>query len=166
MKLSVKSLALSFALGFSGLCATAATPGLTFLFSDGKTISFAFENEPKITMTSTGVTVTTNDDELVPLSYTFDNITRYYFEDDVKGTTSSVGSVKAQRPVFSYADGIVSVNGLAKGERVALVSVNGATVASDKASADGSARLDVRSAQSGVYILTTGSGVSFKLLKK
>ena len=153
------------ALALSSLSAMAATPGVTFLFSNGTKASFAFVNKPVIAVTTDGLTVSATGASEV--SYSFADVQRFYFEDDI---ATAIGQVKndmsAQRPVFAYVDGVVTVSGMTAGERLAVVTINGSQVSATKADNEGNARVDLGSAPAGVYVVSTGSGVSFKLLKK
>ena len=153
------------ALALGSLSAMAATPGVTFLFSNGTKASFAFASKPKIVVGNDGISVSSSDSN--PVSYTFADVQKFYFEDDI---VTAIGQVKngvsAQRPVFTYAGGVVTVSGMTAGERLAVVTINGSQVSATKADNEGNARVDLGSAPTGLYVVSTGSGVSFKLLKK
>lgn len=160
-----KLFSLCLALLAFGSSALAATPGVTFLFTDGTKASFAFSSAPKITMTSTSIIVSAADQESA--SYEFSKVQRYYFEDDVQTAIKRVDADGAvSNPLFSYASGAVSVSGMKAGERIRVVSVSGAAVASAAADAQGSASVDLSSASAGVYVVSTDGGVSFKVIKK
>ena len=68
--------------------------------------------------------------------------------------------------MFTYVGGVVTVSGMTAGERLAVVTINGSQVSATKADNEGNARIDLSGAPNGVYVVSTGSGVSFKLLKK
>ena len=161
----MKTLIMSMALALGSLTAMAATPGVTFLFSNGTKASFAFANKPVIAVTTDGLTVSATG--VSKVSYSFADVQKFYFEDDI---VTAIGQVKndvsAQRPVFAYVDGVVAVSGMTAGERLAVVTINGSQVSATKADNEGNARVDLGSAPAGVYVVSTGSGVSFKLLKK
>ena len=161
----MKTLIMSMALALGSLTAMAATPGVTFLFSNGTKASFAFANKPVIAVTTDGLTVSATG--VSKVSYSFADVQKFYFEDDI---VTAIGQVKndvsAQRPVFAYVDGVVAVSGMTAGERLAVVTINGSQVSATKADNEGNARIDLASAPAGVYVVSTGSGVSFKLLKK
>ena len=161
----MKTLIMSMALALGSLTAMAATPGVTFLFSNGTKASFAFANKPVIAVTTDGLTVSATGASKV--SYSFADVQKFYFEDDI---VTAIGQVKndvsAQRPVFAYVDGVVAVSGMTAGERLAVVTINGSQISATKADNEGNARVDLGSAPAGIYVVSTGSGVSFKLLKK
>jgi hypothetical protein len=144
----------------------AATPGVTLLFSNGQKASFAFASEPVIEVNGVILTVSSANEATVELL--FPNLQRFYFEDDIYGTDiSQVGDdVSGSHPVFSYANGVVSVSGLSTGERVTVVTINGSIVTTAKADNTGNASINLCNEPAGVYVISTGKGVSFKLLKK
>ncbi len=161
----MKKIIMSMALALGSLTAMAATPGVTFLFSNGKKASFAFADKPVIDVTSDGLTVSATGASEV--SYSFADVQKFYFEDDIPTAIEQVkNDVSAQRPVFAYAGGVVTVSGMSADERLAVVTTNGSQVSATKADNGGNARVDLGSAPAGVYVVSTGSGVSFKLLKK
>jgi hypothetical protein len=161
-----RSIILSVALAFGSLCAQAATAGVTFLFSNGQTASFAFASKPVVAVNDGSLTVSSS--KASPVSYQFADVQRFYFEDDVVDTgiaqTETVAS--AQHPVFDYVDGVLTVKNLSAGERLVVATVNGSAVKTVKADNVGNASVDLGSEPAGVYVVSTGNGVSFKLLKK
>ena len=161
-----KTFILTVALALGSLGAWAATPGVTFLFSNGVKASFAFASKPKIAVTATGLTVSSTN--AAEVSYQFADVQKFYFEDDVveTGIQQVDGSGSAKHPVFHYADGVVSVNGMAAGDRLVVSSVGGSLVGGVKADGQGNASIDLSGHSAGVYVVSTGNGVSFKLLKK
>ncbi len=161
-----KTFILTVALALGSLGAWAATPGVTFLFSNGGKASFAFASKPKIAVTATGLTVSSTN--AAEVSYQFADVQKFFFEDDVveTGIQQVDGSGSAKHPVFHYADGVVSVNGMAAGGRLVVSSVGGSLVGGVKADGQGNASIDLSGHSAGVYVVSTGSGVSFKLLKK
>ena len=154
------------ALALSSLSAMAVTPGVTFLFANGQKASFAFASKPEIEVTTDGLSVSSSSTSAV--SYAFTDVQKFYFEDDVieTGISQVEGVVSAERPVFNYVNGIVTVSGMSAGERLSAVTLSGSLVNAAKADAEGNASIDLSNAPAGVYIVSTGSGVSFKLLKK
>ena len=91
---------------------------------------------------------------------------RYYFEDNIETSVQSVSSEKTANPVFSYSNGVIAVGGLKTAESVSVYSIGGSKVGEAKADADGRASVDISGAANGVYMVSTDSGVSFKLFKK
>ena len=166
MKIFSKRIALFAVMALMSLDSSGATPGVTFLFSNGQKASFAFASKPEIVVTREGLAVTSSNAAAV--YYQFTDVQRFYFEDDVIDTSihQTEGAASAQHPVFTYAGGIVTVRGMAAGERLSAVNLSGNPVNAANANAEGNASIDLSSAPAGVYIVSTGNGVSFKLLKK
>ena len=167
MKTSNKFILAAFAVAVSCLDSMAATPGVTFLLANGQKVSFAFASKPEITVGSEEMTVSSTDG--VSVSYAFTDVQRFFFEDDVDDNGAGIQGTEdktSARPVFSYANGVIAVRGLKAGERIAVASVNGSAVASATANQVGTASIDISGVVNGVYVVSTGSGVSFKLLKK
>lgn len=165
MKTLFKRLALPIAMVLMSLDSLAATPGVTFLLVGGQTVSFAFASKPEIAVTSDGLTLSLSGTATV--SYQFSDVEKFYFEDNVEtGIAQVEGTASAQRPVFNYVGGVLTVSGMAAGERIAIVTLGGSQVNASKANSEGNASIDLSNAPAGVYVVSTGSGVGFKLLKK
>ncbi len=161
-----KLYSLCLALLALGSSAWAATPGVTFLFSNGEKASFAFASKPEIAVTDDGLSVSSSNAAAVV--YQVADVQKFYFEDDVveTGISQVDGGVSAQHPVFNYADGVVSVSGMPAGGSLVVSSVSGSQVGAAKADGKGNASVDLSGQPAGVYVVSTGSGVSFKLLKR
>ena len=157
-----KILLLSFALSFMG--AMAGEPGVTFLFKDGKTASFLFSTQPKVILGSEELTVSST--EVSSVSYTIANVQHFYFEENLVTGIHDVSAGSAAGPVFGYNNGVITVSGLKAKECISVYSVGGSKVGESEAGSDGCASVDISSSVSGVYVISTGGGVSFKLLKK
>ena len=158
-----KPLLLFLALSFMG--AMANEPGVTFLFNDGKTASFLFSTQPKVTVGSEELTVSSTD--VSSVSYTIANVQRFYFEENIATAIPKADAASSgNHPVFAYAGETVTVSGLKAGERVTVVSVNGKVLQNVQADSDGKASLHLGGVPAGVYVTSTEGGVSFKLLKK
>ncbi len=156
--------ALLLAMTFSCLDVMAGEPGVTFLFTNGRKASFTFTSNPKIAVGSDGITISSSNASSV--GYTFANVQRYYFEDNIEMSVQSVSSKKTANPVFSYSNGVIAVGGLKTAESVSVYSIGGSKVGEAKADADGRASVDISGATNGVYMVSTDNGVSFKLFKK
>lgn len=160
-----KSLIMSMSLALCSLSVLAATPGVTFLFSNGQKASFAFSVKPEIAVSSDGLTISSAD--AASATYTFADVDRFYFEDDINTGISQVESaVSSKHPVFSYVNGVVTVGGMSANERLVVSTVSGSIVSSANANNEGSANADISAEPASVYIISTASGINFKLLKK
>ena len=157
-----KILMLSFALSF--MSAIASEPGVTFLFNDGKTASFLFSTHPKVTVGSEELTVSSTD--VSSVKYTISNVQRFYFDENIETGIHDVSASSAAGPGFSYNNGVITVSGLKAKESVSVYSIGGSKVGESQAGSDGCASVDISSSVGGVYVISTGGGISFKLLKK
>ena len=157
-----KLLLLCLALSFTG--AMASEPGVTFLFNDGTTASFLFSTQPQITVGREELTVSSTD--VSSVSYTIANVQRFYFEENIVTGIHDVSAGSAAGPVFGYNHGVITVSGLKSKERVSVYSIGGSKIAEKQAGSNGCVNVDISGAVSGVYVVSTGGGVSFKLIKK
>ncbi len=165
MKTFAKRFVLPAVMALMSLGGFAATPGVTFLFSNGQKASFAFASKPEIRITVEGITISSTDASTV--SYAFAHVQKFYFEDDViTGIQQVEDSGAAKHPVFNYVGDAVTVSGMAAGECLSVVTLSGSQVSAIKADNAGNACVDLSGAPAGVYVVSTGSGVSFKLLKQ
>ena len=151
-------------LAFLCMSAMAGEPGVTFLFTNGKKASFAFASKPEIVVGSDGITISSSNSNSP--SYTFADVQRFYFEDNIETGIHEVNADSAVSPVFCYKDGVINVSGLKTAEQVSVYSVGGSKVGEAKTDADGRASVDISGLANGVYVVGTSRGVSFKLLKK
>lgn len=151
---------------FFSLCslsAVAAAPGVMFLFKDGTKAGFAFSSKPKITMSAEGLTLSASDK--AEASYQFSDVQRYYFVADIDNDAVQTIEATDRHPVFSCANGLLTVRGMLSGERIRVVSISGAVVKASAADTDGTVQIDLSQMASGVYIVATESGVNFKIVK-
>ena len=139
------------------------TSGLTILFSNQEKVSFSFASKPVIEVTSEGLKVSSSTTE--PVSYTFADVLRFYFEDDVTAI-GNIETEQSQHPKFSYANNVINVSGLEKGECVLVSTIGGSTTIMSRADEAGSVNIDLSNTPAGVYLVSVGNYVSFKLLKK
>ena len=157
-------LMMSMALALTCLDAMAGEPGVTFLFTNGQKASFTFASKPEINVGDDGITISSSNTDSV--SYTFADVQRFYFEDDTETGIQDVSSDASANPVFSYSNGKITVSGLKSEESVSVFSIGGNKISEGKADNTGCACIGISGVASGVYVVSTGNGVSFKLLKK
>ncbi len=164
MNFMKKRVMLFIAMAMLCLGSFAGNPGVTFLLTNGEKVSFIFLAKPVVSVTSDGIKVSAT--ESSDVSYLFSEVDRFYFEDDIVTGIEGVKTETKATPVFSCENGVVSVCGLAAAEQVSVYSINGNKVAGAKADQTGSTHVDINHVPAGVYVVSAGSGVSFKLLKK
>ncbi len=144
--------------------AMAGEQGVTFLFRNGTKASFAFSAKPCLAMTADGISVTAVGENTA--TFLFSDVQRYYFEDISLSSIKAVKDQTASRPVFRYANGAVTVQGMKPGERVSVATVSGALISTANADAQGTAQVDLSASPKGMYVIGTASGVSYKIVKR
>ncbi len=149
--------------------ARAGVPMVTVLYTNGAKLSLAFDLQPSISSDNFNIWVcgSTLNDCSEWVSYGLQDVDRLYFEMDGEvGLTQVKGAGSEQHPTVSYAQGVLTAEGMAAGERLKVISAGGSTVGTATADGSGTARVDLVGCSAGTYVVSTGSGVSFKLLKK
>ena len=159
-----KTLLFTLLMAVASVCMAESTPGLTILFKNQAKVSFAFASKPEIAVTTDCIIVTSTTSDAV--IYTFDEVLRFYFVDNIETGIREVTAESVASPVFSYKNGVITVIGLKTAEQVSVYSVGGSKVGEGKADNTGRAHVDISGADSGIYVVSTGGGISFKLLKK
>lgn len=144
--------------------AMAGEQGVTFLFRNGTKASFAFSAKPCLAMTADGISVTAVGENTA--TFLFSDVQRYYFEDISLSSIKAVKDQWASSPVFRYANGAVTVQGMKPGERVSVATVSGALVSTASADDQGTAQVDLSASPKGMYVIGTASGVSYKIVKR
>lgn len=137
------------------LTVSAENEGVILTQSDGSTIGFAFEQEPKMTFTATDVVIKAGETEV---SYALEGL-KITFGDT---STTAVQSVEKADVKFGFGKTGLKATGLKAGEVVSVYGLNGACVATAKVSADG--QVSVNLPQKGVYVVKAGK-VSYKFSK-
>ena len=149
----------------TSVCMAESTPGLTILFKNQTKVSFTFASKPNIAVGDNGITISSSNSASV--SYTFANVQKFCFEDDVVDTgIQEVKAGSATHPVFSCNNGVIAVSGLKAAEHVNVFSIDGSKIGEAKADNAGCASVGLSGTTNGVYVVSTDSGVSFKILKK
>ena len=166
MNISTKRILASCAVLLSTLGSTAtAADGITFLFENGKTASFAFSSKPVVDTSGDEIVVSVSSGNSV--SYAFADVSKFYFEGSVvEGIAQTQVDASASAPVFAYANGTLSVSGLNAAETIVVFSTAGETLTKVDADGEGRAHVDLSTLPTGVYVVSTQRGVSFKLFKK
>ena len=143
---------------------TAGEPGITFLFTSGGKASFVFSSKPKIAVTSDGLTISSIND--AGTSYTFEDVQRFYFDEDITTSIKAINSNQQECPAFSFIDGKLIVRNLNKSGRVTVYSVSGTLKREAMVDNNGNAQISFNDIEEGVYVVSTSNGVSFKIINK
>lgn len=164
-KTFIKSLA-SLLLAFTAMTASAQNEAKQYLLvteNSGTETAFALADSPVITMDGGQMTVTAGSQTI---TVAIADVADYKFvtKEDIP---SSIGNVDAVSGAgLSLTGGRAYVSGLEPGARVGVYTVSGVQVAAVRASADGTATVELGTLKRGeVYILHTPAA-SYKVLNK
>ena len=138
--------------------------GITFRMTNLQEVHFSFDSQPVITSTGDEFTVSLANGDSV--TYAISDALYFYVRQKAPTGINSAEATSAAAPVFSYANGVITASGMKAAERLSVYSIEGIQVGMTKAGSDGCASIDISSTGAGVYVVNTGSGASFKLLKK
>lgn len=139
-----------------------ADDGVILKLKNGKEVGFVFTSKPKITP-SAELSITTA--EGTSVSYNYAEVRSVTFDDVTSTAIDDVAASPVCDVVFRLLDGKVVVEGLPAGESVSVYNVGGQLLASQKQTANG-VSLTLPLEGSGVLIVRTSIGVSYKVLKK
>lgn len=140
-------------------CAVYAEEGVILLLKSGKTVGFAFQDKPTICPRSTLI-ITSQTGEKV--EYDYKDVQRFYWGD--VQASSGIKQVKNGSVVFHLNDNGIKAEGLLKGERVSVYTVDGKIIAS--ASSDSGQVLIPLFSSAKVFIVRTSTGITYKFVKR
>lgn len=154
----MKKKTIIMALGLLLLPLAGMAQSLVLTQRDGTVSRFALADEPVITYSGSDLVVKCGETELTTdmadvLSCVFDN--------EATAINKLTVQPAGAEPQMNFAN--MSVEGLKAGDRVAVYTIDGKAVSSSRASADGSAAIDL-SGLRGLYIVRTPNK-SFKIKK-
>ena len=146
-----------------GGTAVHADDGVVLLLTSGSEVGFAFSSRPQVVP---GEKLVIRCADGVEVSYAYGEVHRISWGE--VGTTTSVDSSivddAPKRVQFSVSPSELLVNGLPVGESVSLCRADGQLVSTHLQDAEG-ATLRIPLSDSGLYIVRTSTGVSYKVLK-
>lgn len=137
-------------------------PGIILRLRDGSTVGFTLESKPKIITRSETLTIYT---DKTKLSYSYRDVMSIYGGSVDGGGIESPTIDKKADVLFTIIDNGVEVSGLDTGEAVTAYTPDGRSVCTARANAD-SETLRMTMPSSGVYIMRTSGGISFKFITK
>ena len=164
-KTFIKSLA-SLLLAFVAMTASAQNEAKQYLLvteNSGTETAFALADSPVITLADGQMTVTAGSQTI---TVAIADVADYKFvtKEDIPSAIDNVDA--GSRTELSLTGGRAYVSGLEPGARVSVYTVSGVQVAAVKASADGTATVELGALKRGeVYILRTPA-TSYKVLNK
>lgn len=139
-----------------------ADDGVILKLKNGNEVGFVFSSKPRI-ITGTELSITTADGSSI--SYDYSEVRSVTFGDVSSTDIEDITASPSCDIVFRMIDGKVIVEGLSAGESVNLYNIGSQLLASLKQSANGGI-LTLPLESSGVFIIRTSTGVSYKMLKK
>lgn len=94
------------------------------------------------------------------------DVQRVEMIDDVETAVNLECGADEKTVVFSISNGTMTINGLKAKEAIAVYNVNGAKAVSLKVLGNGSLSVPLSSLPHGVCVVSTASGISYKLYNK
>lgn len=137
-------------------------PGIILRLRDGSTVGFTLESKPKIITHSETLEIYTDKTEV---SYRYQEVKSIYSGNVDGGGIESPTIDKKADVLFTIIDNGVEVSGLGAGETVTAYTPDGRNVCTARANTD-SETLRMAMPSSGVYIIRTSGGISFKFITK
>lgn len=137
-------------------------PGIILRLKDGSTVGFTLESKPKILPHSSSLEIVT---DKTTVSYSYSDIASIYSGNVDGGGIESPTIDKKADVLFTIIDNGVEVSGLGAGETVTAYTPDGRSVCTARANTD-SETLRMAMPSSGVYIIHTSDGISFKFITK
>lgn len=137
-------------------------PVIILRLKDGSTVGFTLESKPKILPHSSSLEIVT---DKTTVSYSYSKIASIYSGNVDGGGVESPTIDKKADVLFTIIDNGVEVSGLNAGETVTAYTPDGRNVYTARANTDNEI-LRMAIPSSGVYIIRTSGGVSFKFITK
>lgn len=153
----IKKLAAMLGLTCGVLGANASALYMTVEQKSGDKYSFLLADNPVVTYKDGNLVVNGN----ATTSYAIDGVKNYHF---TESDLTIAEKTDNNRLYISVSDNTVAIENASAQSKVALVSANGATIATAKTNVQGAATIALPN-QQGVYVLTVGEN-SFKLIRK
>lgn len=124
---------------------------------DGNTVSYHLKDRPVVTFEATDLVLTVSD---VAVKYPVADLKGIHFA----GEITSVSNVKVSDIAFSVSGSEIAANGLAKGEKLEVYTIDGKAVAASVVDAQGAAAVDISGLSTGVYVIKAGKK-AYKIMK-
>lgn len=139
--------------------ATAADEGdnLVIKTKGGQSVTYYLSARPTVTFSGSNLVLKTSD---VEVNYPIADIVEITFD-----LSTEIQKIKSDSQIsFTINGNEIVANGLNKGEKMQLYTVDGKQVASTTTNADGAASVDISSLGRGAYVVKAGKK-SYKILK-
>lgn len=118
--------------------------------TDGSTVTFKLEEQPKLTFSGTNLVI---ESAVLETSYPLSDLKRYTFK---FVEASGIDTVEGNGTGVKQADGSITIDGITPGTAITVYSTSGTAVATAKAGGTGSATISTSPLPSGVYIIKYG----------
>ena len=141
-----------------------AAPGAKLLLRNGEQVFFSFAHHPVIKTSDTDIVLYVDGKEQI--ACTLADVQRVEMLNDVETGINLGNSSDKQSVVFRIGNGTMSIEGLNPKESIAVYSANGAKMVSLKALHNGSLSVPLSALPHGVCVISTASGISYKLYNK
>lgn len=141
-----------------------AEPGAKLLLRNGEQVCFSFAHHPVIKTSDTEIVLYVDGKEQITCALA--DVQRVEMIDDVETAVNLECGADEKTVVFSISNGTMTINGLKVKEAIAVYNVNGAKAVSLKALGNGSLSVPLSSLPHGVCVVSTASGISYKLYNK
>lgn len=150
---------LTFALLCSGMHAT-AYEGVVLTLKDGQELRFMFSEKPTVIH---GRELTIIAPDATTVSYDYTQVRSLRFGEFVPTAIEEVEGDSASVVSFKIVDGTLYVYGLPAGEKVSVYTISGQRVGA-KQQIDENTVLSLPLTSKGVLIVTTSTGISYRVL--
>ena len=150
---------LAIALLYSGMHAI-ADEGVVLTLKDGQELRFMFSEKPTIVH---GRELTIIASDATTVSYDYTQVRSLRFGEFVPTAIEEVEGDSASVVSFKIVDGTLYVYGLPAGEKVSVYTINGQRVGA-KQQIDENTVLSLPLTSKGVLIVTTSTGISYRVL--
>ena len=141
-----------------------AESGAKLLLRNGEQVCFSFAHHPVIKTSDTEIVLYVDGKEQITCALA--DVQRVEMIDDVETAINLEGDADKKTVVFSISNGTMTIEGLKAKEAIAVYTVNGVKAVSLKALRNGTLRVPLSSLPHGVCVISTASGISYKLYNK
>lgn len=143
---------------FSGANAQTTPNALVMEMKDGSSVSFLFEEEPRLRFLATDIVVKTGVHET---SYPQNSVQKYVFAYKESG---SISLPAVEEGGVSLSGNNLYVSNLKQGTKVSVISIDGRVMRTVAADSEGNCAISLASLPSGIYLLNYAD-VSVKIVK-
>lgn len=141
-----------------------ASPGAKLLLRNGEQVCFNFVQHPVIKTSNTDIVLYVDGKEQITCALA--EVQRVEMIDDVGTSINLECGADKKTVVFSISNGTMTIDGLKAKEAITVYTINGTKTVSLKALSNGTLMIPLSSLPYGVCVISTASGISYKLYNK